>query len=178
LNVAARSRFLTAAPAVILAVAAAVALQNWYVRAALDDLRWILAPTAFLTGLFSGTPYFSDPVHGYVDPGMTVAIGKNCSGVNFFVTAFLLGVLSTVHRFRSFGGRMAVLAGVAVSSFLLTVIANASRITGAVAVLTLRLPWRWPGKESIHLAEGMAVFVSFLVLYYFMTQYVTGRIKS
>lgn len=177
MNAADRSRFLAAAPAVILAVAAAAAFQNWYARTALEDLRWILAPTAFLTGLFSGTPYFPDPLHGYVDSGMTVAIGKNCGGVNFFVTAFLLGVFSTIHRFRSFSGRMAALAGLALSSFMLTVIANASRIAGAVAVLKLQITWEWPTKNSLHHAEGMVVFVAFLALYYFFTQFVTRRME-
>lgn len=128
-------------------------------------LGWLLAPTAALVELFSGVPFQSTDSGGYVNAGLGIAIGRSCAGVRFLTVAFALGVVTTLPRLRGARSRWLALAGVLCGAWVVAVLANASRISAAIL-----LPMVAGGRgESaggvLHLAVGIVVFSSCLVLF-------------
>src|SRR5687767_10590457 len=73
---------------------AAASLKLFYSSASVNDLRWILAPTAALSGWVTGTEFTFEPYAGYMSADRTFLIAASCSGVNFLIIAFLVLTLS------------------------------------------------------------------------------------
>ncbi len=143
----------------------AIALLTAGVAAGAQGLGWLLAPTAALAGLFSGVPFEPSAAGGYVNAEHGIAIGRSCAGLRFFTMAYVLGVLSTLPRLERTRSRWIALAGVLCGAYLVAVLANASRIAGAMLILRLAGGRAEPAGSVLHLAEGMAVFSSSLVLF-------------
>ncbi len=160
-----RTAVVRALPAYCMAAGVAVALQILGRTAGTGNLTWILAPTATLTEWFSGVPFSPAPQGGYLNVELGIAIGRSCAGIRFFTMAFLLGVVSTLHSLDCSRKRWAALTGVFGGAYLIAILANASRIAGAILVLRLSDGWGGPAKSGLHLAEGIMVFASYLVLY-------------
>ena len=74
--------------AVVLAIA--LALKLFYANASVNDLRWILAPTACLVELVTGETFRFESYAGYMSGDHSFLIAAPCAGVNFLITAFLM----------------------------------------------------------------------------------------
>jgi exosortase K len=149
----------------IAAAVVAVALQSIARADGNGDLAWMLAPTAALAGWFTGVPFFPSPGGEYRNLEHGIAIGRSCAGVRFFTMVFVLGVFSTLHRLDCPWKRWLALAGVFVGAYLTTILANASRIAGAILLTRLGSGRGGQTAAGLHLAEGIAVFAAYLVIY-------------
>jgi exosortase K len=140
-----------------------------------SDLTWILAPTAALTEWFSGVPFTRGPAGAYLNPEQGIAIGRSCAGIRFFVIAFLLGTFSTLQLLDRSRRRWAVFAAILGGAYLTAILANASRIAGAILLLRFSGGWSGLAKSTLHLAEGIVVFASYLVLYFLLVRFAVRR---
>jgi len=82
--------------AAALAVVALIAfgLKRHYADAAVDALSWILAPTAALVGLVTGTAFTAVPGEGYFSAERMFLIEKACAGINFMIAAFAMAAFA------------------------------------------------------------------------------------
>ena len=73
----------------LLAVALVMwAIKRYYSDAAVDDLRWVLGPTARLVTVATGVPFEWEAGQGYLSRERLFLIEKVCAGLNFMIAAF------------------------------------------------------------------------------------------
>ncbi|RPD45206.1 exosortase K [Hymenobacter sediminis] len=141
-------------------------LKFAYAHATSADLWWLLSPTNALIGGALGSGSFFDPAQGFVHSSLHITIDKSCSGFNFWLVCTGL-LLAIGGRYagpgKALGGGW--LLSLPVLAYLLTVLVNASRILSAVALQRL-LPGLGQRYAWAHQAEGVLVYLFFLILFY------------
>lgn len=162
-----------------------LSMKYFYSIAGSDDLVWILAPTAYWTGLLSGIP-FAREAAGYVNHSLHFIIAPSCSGVQFMLITFATLVFSFLHRRKTKKSCflwMLLCLGI---SYLFTVFVNGIRI-----VLSIYLPiylarflpaaggrntgadWLTPGR--LHTMIGITVYFVSLLTIYRLTDAYSGK---
>jgi exosortase K len=136
-------------------LAAAYLLKRHYSTASADELRWILAPTAWLTSHATGSPFPFEAGVGNISREAGFILAPECAGVNFLIIAACSLVFAFTHTRGSAAGKTAFVAASVAVSYLATVVANTIRI-----VATLRLD---PGEE-VHRLLGIAIYLTSLLL--------------
>jgi exosortase K len=148
-------------------LAAAFALKYFYSTASVNGLRWILAPTAFLVEVITGTQFRFESQAGYLSDDRTFLIAQPCSGVNFLIIAFLVLAIGNLRRAwpQSIGWRsILVAAGVA---YVATLAANTTRIVVALKMRGLDFGYDY---EDVHRIEGIIVYFGFLLLLFLASE--------
>ena len=160
----------TKACALAVAMLIAYGLKRHYADARADDLWWILAPTAKLVGLFTGVPFTLQPGEGYLSRERLFLIEKSCAGINFMIAAFVMLVVTLVHRASAAVPAARVLGVSLVVSYAAAVATNALRIGIAIwlAGHAAALPALSPA--DLHRIEGIVVYFGGLVLMYELAQ--------
>ncbi len=148
----------------ILTILIAVALKLFFRVADHGDLIWVLSPTTKIVESFTGVRFLFDPLKGYTAVNDLLVIGKECSGVNFFVISFCMTVFAFMRYIRT--RKFAALVGFFTATWFVTFSVNASRIIIAIALRDLNNAGTLPAISWMHQAEGTIVYFSFLVLYY------------
>ena len=133
-----------------------------YSSASANQLRWILAPTAACVELVSGTSFEFESYAGYLSEDRTFLIAPSCAGVNFLITAFLM-----LSGRKLFSGRSKDLAWgfiptAAVIAYLVTIAANATRISVALQMRQMSSDGSWLDPNQIHRFEGIFIYFIFL----------------
>lgn len=146
------------------ALAVAGGLKLFYSSASVNDLRWVLAPTAWLVQLVTGETFTYEAHAGYMIGDRSFLIAAPCSGVNFLITAFLLLSLRRLwrHRFEP-AGLLLVPVTLAIA-FLATIVANTIRIVGALQLHRMDGDLVWVNPDQAHRLEGIFVYFGFLLL--------------
>jgi exosortase K len=144
----------------------ALALKFHYSTATVNELRWILAPTAWFVELLSGKSFEFESYTGYMSSDHTFVIAAPCAGVNFLITAFLMLGLTRLWRDRSAVIRWYLIPSIAAMAFVATLIANTSRIW--LALNDVRISWLSANQQ--HRLEGIVVYFGFLVLLFLVTE--------
>lgn len=114
------------------AVLAAYGLKLHYSRASVEDLAWILGPTARAVGWLRGETLTLSPEAGWMAPDGSYYIAPSCAGVNFMILVLTVSVLGFAHRMRSPGSRLAWWLAALSGAYVLTVGVNTARILAAV----------------------------------------------
>jgi exosortase K len=138
---------------------AAVGLKLCYSRATVDELGWILRPTAGAVGWLLGRPLWRDPDLGWTAGDRGFVIAPACAGVNFLVLAFALPAAGFAHRFHASRHRWAWVLGVAGVAYPATIAVNSLRIVLAVTLYGIEMPMAWLTAERVHRLAGTAVFL-------------------
>lgn len=150
-----------------LILAAAFALKYFYSTASVNDLRWILAPTAFLVEAITGTQFRFESQAGYLSDDRTFLIAQACSGVNFLIIAFLVLAIGNLRRAwpRSVRWRsVLVAAGIA---YFVTLAANTARIVVALETRELDFGYDY---EEVHRVEGIIIYFGSLLLLFLASE--------
>jgi exosortase K len=153
-----------------LLVLVAAALVAWglkwhYADARADDLWWILAPTAEVVTVMTGTAFTLQPGEGYFSREQLFLIEKSCAGVNFMIAAFGMLVFALFHRAGTGIGAARVLAGALLASYAAAILVNAVRI--AIAMwLAQAVSVAAFTPADLHRLEGITVYFGGLVLLY------------
>ena len=84
----------------IVVLTIAVGLKLYYSAASVNDLRWVLAPTAWLAQAITGTVFEFEPYAGYMSFDRRFVIAAACSGVNFLIISFLVLTIGRLWRHR------------------------------------------------------------------------------
>ena len=114
------------------AMLAAYGLKLHYSRASVEDLSWILVPTAQAVGWLRGEALTLSPSAGWVAPDGSYYIAPACAGVNFMILVLTVSVLGFAHRMRSPGERLAWWLAALSGAYVLTIVVNTARILAAV----------------------------------------------
>lgn len=143
----------------------AVAAKLYYSNAVADDLRWLLAPTAFLVRLVTGDNFIFEPYAGYMNADRSFLIAASCSGINFFVIAF---VVAAMVRTLDDGGReypswRALSYSLAIA-YVATILANTVRISVALETRRDGFKSDLVGSGDLHRIEGVVVYFAALLI--------------
>lgn len=149
----------------IVVLLCAYALKLHYSSASANQLRWILAPTAALVEMVSGTSFEFESHAGYISSDRSFLIAPSCAGVNFLLAAFLMLSARKLLRGRSQESDCAFIPAAAVIAYLVTLVANTVRIVvalrmGRLAEIGGLSPYQ------LHRVEGILVYFGFLLLLY------------
>ncbi len=160
----------------IAAFAGIFGLKLWYRTAPVDELIWILSPTAKLVGLASGQSFIFLNGVGFQRWDELIVINKGCSGVNFLVIACSLALYVGMPFPGPLHRKIIPLLRSILIAFCLTIAANTARILTAAAILeiTPRFHAAIPG-DGLHLAVGIVVYMSVLIAFYFLLQRIQPR---
>lgn len=127
-------------------------------KATAEELRFLLAPTAWGLELLLGIPFAPD-ADGYSAPTAMLLIAPECAGARFFLIALSLGYL--------FVPRLTAIPGIVLGAFLTTIIGNISRI---YSLVLLQL---YP-QNPLHELIGSITFLIFLITYAYLVRSVVS----
>lgn len=158
---------------ILLLVALAMwGVKRYYAEAPVDELQWILGPTATLVTALTSVPFEWEPGQGYLSRERFFLIAKACAGINFMMAAFGMVAVVRGRRVRSSRAAAGVLLMCVLASYSAAVCVNAVRI--AVAMWLAAHPAGFAGMSAaqVHRVEGIACYFGGLVLLYQLVQYV------
>ena len=158
---------------VVLLCAAAVKL--YYSTAGVNQLRWILAPTAVLVELVSGSRFEFEAHAGYVSSDRRFVIAASCAGVNFLLTSFLMLSLRRLWGDRSRDTPWRFIPCVALCAYLVTLVANTVRISTSLWVRRTPLDAGWLSPAQLHRFEGIIIYFAFLLLLFMVSEKVSAK---
>jgi exosortase K len=146
------------------AVALAYALKDFYSRAGVSELMWILAPSAWLARYVGGIDLVYEQGAGYISYTHHMVVGSACAGVNFLIISFLCTYFSFARHLAS---KTRWLLYSLVIAFAATVAANGLRIFLAAHLWNANIYGEWMTREDMHrLAGTMIYYASLLALYF------------
>jgi exosortase K len=162
----------------IAALSIAWALKRHYADARVEDLQWILNPTARLVSITTGATFAMQPGEGYFSRERLFLIEKSCAGVNFMIAAFGMLVFALFHRAGSGLTAAQVLSVSLLASYSAAVVVNAVRI--AIAMWLAAHPLGLPtfNAADLHRIEGITVYFGGLVLLYELVQLLDRRVAA
>ncbi len=142
--------------------------KEYYRDATAADLRWILAPTAYLVSLFTGGHFIYETGAGYADNALKFVIAPPCAGLNFAMAAFAAVMLAaTINDWRTFAKRVGLAVGLA---YVATIIINTIRISIAVAMHRGTLDVGIADRAEAHRLEGIVIYLGGLLLLYALSK--------
>jgi exosortase K len=157
-------------------VVTAFVLKRHYADARLEDLLWILAPTAWLAGTISDTAFTLQAGEGYLSREHLFLIEKSCAGVNFVIAAFLMLTLARLRHAASPGSACRLVAGALAAAYTAAILVNAMRISIAIWLAGYRVDGF--SAADVHRFEGVTVYFGGLVLLYEVTTWLDSRFRS
>lgn len=148
--------------------------KYWYSQADTEALLFLLRPVSWLVHLFSNQPYSFVPGQGYYFPNGNLLINASCSGFNWLLLAYLLGVFAGLRFLRKPFPKIILLPILLPTAYLLCIVVNSMRIIFSIFITEqLAQHGSW-----LHLVEGTFVYLSSLIIWYFACQYFFKKINS
>ena len=141
----------------LVAGSVALGVKFTLANAAVEDLRWLLGPTSWLTSLITGHRFVWESGVGFLSTTAHFSIVSACAGVTFFSVALGLLLFHALTKPR--------LAPFAVcGAFVATVLANTVRLVGCVWLHVEH--WRVGNlsEPELHRLIGLAVYTASLVM--------------
>lgn len=154
------------------------ALKIHYSRAAIDDLEWILGPTALVVELLFGIPFEREAHAGAISREYGIILAPACAGVNFLIICVSTLWFSILHRVESSRKKMVWLGMSAMVSYLLTLVVNGLRIVVSMYLYRADIYGGWVTPERVHRIEGTLIYCSVLLLVYPMGLRLAGRLNG
>ncbi len=147
----------------VVALALAWLVKHHYSQASAEELRWILAPTTWLTSLFVAGEFAFQAGQGYLSREQAVLISPACAGVNFLIVALLSLVLGFSGDFDTWRKRARWFAASVGLAYLTTLVVNALRIGLSVAVAHLAARVTGLTFQSVHRLIGIFIYLAGLL---------------
>lgn len=153
------------------------ALKFAYAFVDTSTLQFLLAPTNKLIEVITGSDAVYSSGIGYFHPHLNIVIDKSCSGYNFWLIGFLMiSFVLIKSRILQF---WKILPLTLIISYLITILANVSRISGYMVLMKSGLTeYLDSGNSWLHQAEGIFVYFSFLVMSFFILNHTITKIKQ
>jgi len=140
-----------------------------------DELRFLLRPISRLVALMSGSSSEYIPNKGYFHPQLNILINKSCSGFNFWLICFLMLSFSALRFVYKKISRTLLLIMLFLSTYLLTIFINSSRIIFSLFITRLNI---LPESPWLHEAEGVFTYFSFLVIIYLCSDFLFKKLGT
>lgn len=134
-----------------------------YSKATNHDLRWVLYPTSSILAISWDTGFIYDMDLGYVFEDKEITVDRSCSGINFMLILISAGIalLSPLGK-RSWVAHSLIAVGLLIGSFLVTLIANTSRILSLYVTQPLEKSLEIDMARWLHGGIGALVYLIFL----------------
>ena len=134
--------------------------------ASVDDLDFIIGPTAWWTETLSGNTFKRVPGLGYINNTNEFIIVSSCSGINFLIVLFSTLLYSFIHRLSTKKGKLLWLVFGLLFSYIITIGVNGLRIILSMYLFNLNIYGAFITPERVHRLEGVVVyFVSLFILF-------------
>ena len=161
----------------VVVVLCAAAVKLYYSAAGVDELRWILAPTAAAVELVSGSRFEFERHAGYISGDRSFVIAASCAGVNFLISAFLMLSLRRLWGGRpNEGAAWRFIPWAALCAYGATLVANTVRISTALRLRGASPELGWLSPNHVHRLEGIVIYFGFLLLLFVVSEKVSpGR---
>jgi exosortase K len=151
---------------VAVTLAGAYLVKRHHSAAPVDELGYILGPTAALVELVTGTPFEREGGTGYLARDAHFIIARPCAGVNFWIVAACAAVVAFIGTRRTAVGKVLLVAGSVVGAFAATLVANTARIALALWLHTDVGAVGPLDRGRVHHLAGVVVYtVSLCVLF-------------
>ncbi|MFZ5967770.1 MAG: exosortase K [Bacillota bacterium] len=141
-------------------------LHILYQYGSLETLLFMLKPVTLIVQWFLGTAFIYHREIGFVSSQYQINIGRACAGINFFVTVYLMLVFSFIQRMKDKKSKAWAAVLFLLSSYGITILANASRIIGAVFIMNTGVFLDEKQAKLMHQSIGIIFYVTFLMLAY------------
>ncbi len=148
----------------------AAGLKLFYSTASVNDLKFVLAPTAFLVELVTNETFRFESYAGYMNADHSFLIASSCSGLNFLITSFLMLVLVPLWKKRNVPAKWRLLPFALVAAYLATILANTVRVSVALLMHRMDADLIWINPEQLHRFEGIFVYFGFLLILLVLTE--------
>lgn len=149
---------------IIVALAGAFLIKYHYSRASVDDLRWVLAPTAWLSAHLLGTELSFRVGEGYLSREHSILISSACAGVNFLVVALSALGLGCAPRDGGLRSAVRFLLVIPPLAYAATLATNALRIALSVRLAPPAMRWSGLDFASVHRWLGILIYLGGLAL--------------
>jgi len=159
----------------LLILLAAWGLKHHYSRAGVEELAWVLAPTAGLVELIGGIQFAYESHTGFISRECRIIIAPACAGVNFLIIAFCMAAFAGLHAIARHRAKLVWLCLGFLSAYLLTILANTIRILISIYSHQMDLQMGWLTAARVHRLEGIVIYFFFLSLFYMIINKITYR---
>ncbi|WP_432667364.1 exosortase K [Wukongibacter baidiensis] len=126
----------------------------------------ILKPVSLIISTFLGISfdYLSDI--GFYNETLSIVITRKCAGINFFITFFGMLTFSFISKFEGVIEKVIAMLAFFVCGYLVTILANASRIIGIVYMgkIDIFLDPRY--KDLMHQSIGVVSYFTYFIMGY------------
>lgn len=142
-----------------------------------EMMQFLLMPTNKLIEVIVGSKgEYIDGV-GYFHSQLNIVINKSCSGYNFWLIGFLMASFVLIKSQKI--NFLLTIPLALVISYIVTILANVSRIAGYILLMKGKLPqYIDPNGTWLHQMEGIFVYLSFLILFFLTLNYTITKIKD
>ncbi|MFT3698253.1 MAG: exosortase K [Kofleriaceae bacterium] len=134
-----------------------VAGKQWFRTASVEELGWLLAPTAKCTGVLVRAPFVHETGIGYANHALDFVIAPVCAGLNFLLAAVLALMLGWLPGLQSWTATAKRLASAVALAYVATIIVNTLRITLSIELHAV---------GELHRLLGIAVYLGGLCAVY------------
>ena len=157
-----------------LALLTFIALKFMYSHLDVEDVRFLLTPTNWGVSMLGGSSASFDAAHGYYHPQLNMVIDKSCSGYTFWLICFLMTVFVAI-RSPKIPKPLAIPMSLLLA-YIVTIVANVSRITGYLMLTRNGIATHLDAENKwLHEAEGIFVYLSFLIAFYLLFNHLTNK---
>jgi exosortase K len=134
-----------------------------------SSLKWILGPISSVVEIVNGMQ-FTFREDGYIDETGRILLGTTCTGLSFMTITMLMSMFSFLPGIP-FRRQMLLIPVLAAGAYILTVLANSSRI--AISAKLVERSDTFPALTTgaAHEAQGVLYYLLFLLIYYFTLRY-------
>jgi exosortase K len=164
-------------PYYIVVILLFLGLRYVYTQATTDNVLLLLAPTSKIVSLLLGSPAEYDSTNGYFFANLGIVINKSCSGFTFWLVAFTMLIFVRLQHCESHFSKILLFIKGAIIVYLLTVLANASRILFAIKINQL-LPDLHQEYYWLHETQGNAIYLAVLIGFYLLVTRSSSRAGS
>jgi exosortase K len=150
---------------IVICLAIAWGLKYQYSNSNIDNLCWILAPTAYLVEVTGDMKFEKEIDIGYVDHKSGIIIAPSCSGVNFMIIVFCLSTCTGLKKIKTTSTQLMWVIISLAGAYIYTLLVNTFRINLSIYSIRTDFLQGWFSGETVHLIEGVLVYFIFLFIY-------------
>lgn len=165
---------MTELPLYLAGLAALLTARYLYSLAGAPQLRWLLAPVAWLAQHFGKIPFLWDLQLGYISHPYRFILAPSCSGFQFMLIAAATLYFTFLHRMETKKEKLGWTLSSLMTAYLFTIFVNSLRVILSVYVPLLLegtdIFRTWLTKDRFHTATGVLVYFPALLLLYQMAR--------
>ncbi len=127
-----------------------------------EQLSFLLFPVASIVEkVFNSSFYYQEAI-GFVYESMSIVINKSCSGGTFLMICFCMLSFSFAGRIKKIKDKYLLVIGFLLLSYVLTILANVSRIIIAIQMLSFKVSQNAQIERVLHQGVGVLVYCVYL----------------